>query len=110
MQDIQKLKYPIGKFEMPKIIDKEIIDKWIHILEEFPEKIKAETENLSEIDLEKQYRPDGWTIRQVVHHCADSHMNSIIRFKLALTEDIPTIKLYSENLWADIYLIQKNIR
>lgn len=102
MQDIEKLKYPIGKFEMPEIIDKNIINKWIHKIEEFPEKIKFETESLSGKELEKQYRPNGWTIRQVVHHCADSHMNSLIRFKLALTENIPTIKPYSENLWAEL--------
>lgn len=57
---------------------------------------------MSETELEKQYRPGGWTIRQVVNHCADSHMNSLIRFKLALTEEIPMIKPYFENLWAEL--------
>lgn len=101
-QDIKKLKYPIGKFEKPKIIDKNQIQKWVTIIEEFPRKVNAEIKTLSEKELEKQYRPNGWTIYQVVNHCADSHMNSFIRFKLTLTENTPTIKPYFENLWAEL--------
>jgi hypothetical protein len=101
-EKIDKLKYPIGKFQNPDQIDQMQIEHWIKILEEFPEKLSAEVKNLSEADFGKQYRPNGWTIRQVVNHCADSHMNSFIRFKLALTEDTPTIKPYFEDRWAEL--------
>ncbi|MGV4413906.1 YfiT family bacillithiol transferase [Chryseobacterium sp. T1] len=101
-KDIEELKYPIGKFQNPENIDKNQIENWIKIIEEFPQKISNETEKLTEKELNKTYRPNGWTISQVVNHCADSHMNSIIRFKLALTEETPTIKPYFENLWAEL--------
>ncbi|MEJ5961514.1 YfiT family bacillithiol transferase [Pedobacter immunditicola] len=101
-KDIEKLKYPIGKFQKPEHIDKKQIEDWIMIIEEFPKKLSNEVKNLTEKDFEKQYRPSGWTIKQVVNHCADSHMNSFIRFKLALTEDTPTIKPYFENSWAEL--------
>jgi hypothetical protein len=102
MEDLEKLKYPIGKFQKPKNIDKFQIEDWIKIIKGFPDKVVNEVKNLTEKELEKQYRPDGWTITQVVNHCADSHMNSFIRFKLTLTEDTPTIKPYFENLWAEL--------
>lgn len=101
-KDLDKLKYPIGKFQQPEIVEKEQIEDWIKIIEEFPKKLTAEVRNLDVADLQKNYRPDGWTIMQVVNHCADSHMNSMMRFKLALTEDTPTIKPYLENLWAEL--------
>lgn len=101
-KDIEKLKYPIGKFQKPLKIDKIQIEEWIQIIEEFPEKLKNEVTNLTENELKKQYRPNGWTIYQVVNHCADSHMNSLIRFKLTLTEETPTIKPYFEQLWAEL--------
>jgi len=101
-QNLDQLKYPIGKFEQPAIIDQKQIENWISIIETFPEQLSAEVINLDLKDLEKQYRPGGWTIRQVVNHCADSHMNSVIRFKLALTEDTPTIKPYEEARWAEL--------
>lgn len=99
---LERLKYPIGKFTNPESIDENQMKEWISILKIFPENIKKETENLSNKDLEKTYRPDGWSIIQVVNHCADSHINSFIRFKLALTENTPTIKAYHENLWAEL--------
>src|SRR5690554_6473415 len=102
MEDLEKLKYPIGKFQKPKNIDKFQIEDWIKIIKVFPDKVVNEVKNLTEKELEKQYRPDGWTITQVVNHCADSHMNSFIRFKLTLTEDTPTIKPYFENLWTEL--------
>lgn len=101
-KDLDKLKYPIGKFQQPEIVEKEQIEDWIKIIEEFPRKLTAEVRNLDVADLQKNYRPNGWTIMQVVNHCADSHMNSVMRFKLALTEDRPTIKPYHENLWAEL--------
>jgi hypothetical protein len=102
MNDLEKLKYPIGRFQQPDKIDKHHLEAWIDTIEKFPKNLTNEVVDLSTSDLEKQYRPDGWTIRQVVNHCADSHMNSLTRFKLALTEDTPTIKPYHENLWADL--------
>lgn len=101
-QDMEKLRYPMGKFKRPDNIGKSQIEQWIKIIEEFPGKLRYETIDLTEDELNKTYRPNGWTIMQVVNHCADSHMNSIIRFKLALTETTPTIKPYFENLWADL--------
>ena len=100
---LEKLKYPIGKFVCPAKITFQDINNWIEIIEEFPAKLKKEVVGLYELDLQKRYRPEGWTIAQVVHHCVDSHMNSFIRFKLALTEDTPIIKIYYEDRWAELY-------
>ncbi|MBG6236040.1 putative damage-inducible protein DinB [Pedobacter sp. CAN_A7] len=100
--DIDSLKYPISTFQQPEHLDKLQIEAWIRSIGEFPQKLSHEVKGLSEKDLEKQYRPHGWTIKQVVNHCADSHMNSFIRFKLALTEDVPTIKPYYEDRWAEL--------
>jgi len=100
--DIEKLKYPIGKFEWPKEINVKLLNSWISVISEFSTKLKVETAYLTEDQLDTRYRPDGWTIRQVVHHCADSHMNSLIRLKLALTEDEPIIKPYYEEKWAEL--------
>ena len=100
--NLVQLKFPIGKFEPPNEYSSELINQWIHDIEKFPSRIKQETQNLSEQQLETVYRPKGWTIRQVVHHCADSHLNSITRFKLALTEDKPTIRPYFEDRWAEL--------
>ncbi|WP_304200600.1 YfiT family bacillithiol transferase [Flavobacterium alvei] len=100
--DLEKLKFPIGK--CPKIdgVSKNDIETWIKTIEDFPFKIKSLTQSLSIEELNWIYRPKGWSIKQVVHHCADSHMNSLIRFKLALTEDVPDIKPYEEQLWAEL--------
>ena len=100
--NLEQLKYPISKFQKPAHIDQAQIEDWIKILEEFPEKLSDEVNGLTEDELETTYRPNGWTIRQVVNHCADSHMNSFIRFKLALTEETPTIKPYYEDLWVEL--------
>ena len=96
------LKYPIGKFIKPVPITKDLCDEYIHDIECFPAMLRNETERLSEQQLDTPYRPEGWTIRQVVHHCADSHMNSLMRFKLALTENKPSIKPYFEARWAEL--------
>jgi hypothetical protein len=100
--NLEKLKFPIGK--CPKIDDVSENDlaTWITTIEEFPSKIKSMTSTLSIEKLNWIYRPNGWSIKQVVHHCADSHINSFIRFKLALTEDVPAIKPYEEQLWAEL--------
>lgn len=99
--DLEKLKYPVGKFSAPEKYTIEMLKNWQNTIATFPNKIKEATENLTLEKLETAYRPDGWTVRQVVHHCADSHMNAFIRFKLALTEEKPTIKPYEEQLWAE---------
>ena len=100
--NIQKLKYPIGEFQTTNPISRNDIETWIKILEHFPQQLTETIKLLDEGELNYAYRPDGWTIKQVVHHLADSHMNSIIRFKLAKTEDLPTIKPYYEDRWANL--------
>ncbi len=100
-QAIENLKYPIGKF-IPVTIDEKSISTWISDIRRFPESIDNLVRNLSTEELNLNYRPNGWTIKQVVHHCADSHMNAYIRFKLALTEDAPVIKPYLEDRWANL--------
>jgi len=99
---LDQLKYPIGKFSLPDTISKELVNQWISTIATFPSELTKEVELLSEEQLNTPYRPEGWTVRQVVHHCADSHMNSLIRLKLALTEDKPTIKPYFEERWAEL--------
>lgn len=96
------LRYPIGKYKKPEITSPLDIKKWINNIAEFPKELESLIENLSQEQLLWAYRPEGWTVHQVIHHCADSHMNAIIRFKLALTEDNPTIKPYREDLWAKL--------
>jgi hypothetical protein len=97
---MEKLKYPIGHYEKPGNITSEHLRGYLTVLAGFPDKIKTETEHMSDDRLETPYRPDGWNIRQVVNHCADSHMNALIRVKLALTEDNPVIKPYDEAAFA----------
>ena len=100
--NLEDLKYPIGKFEKPAIISRELIEKWIDAIATFPSRLKKEVDNLNDNQLDTPYRPDGWTLRQVVHHCADSHMNSLTRLKLVLTEEQPIIKPYFEERWAEL--------
>jgi uncharacterized damage-inducible protein DinB len=99
---VEELKYPIGKFVKPDFYTPEILNQYILDIELFPSRLRSEVEQLTDEQLDTPYRPDGWTIRQVVHHCADSHMNSFTRFKLALTEEKPTIKPYFEDRWAEL--------
>lgn len=101
-KELYDLKFPIGEFESPKIITDEMIASWIEDVVLFPNRIEELVSDLSVKELNYKYRPKGWTIKQVVHHCADSHMNSLIRFKLALTEDTPTIRPYFEDRWAEL--------
>lgn len=100
--NLEKLKFPIGKFLRPDPISKNDLETWIATIENFPSNIKNLTQTLSVEELNWIYRPKSWKIKQVVHHCADSHINSFVRFKLALTEDVPTIKPYEEALWAEL--------
>lgn len=100
--DIEKLKYPIGTFKTPKTIDKTTRKKFIHDIESLPDNLKNATKGLNEDQLNTPYRPDGWTVRQVVHHVADSHINSYIRYRWTLTEKEPKIKTYDEKGWAEL--------
>lgn len=96
------LMYPIGKFEAPEFIREDHILKWVKTIEETPVILHDLISSLSVKDLGLHYRPNGWSISQVIHHLSDSHSNALIRFKLALTEDTPTIKPYKEGLWVEL--------
>ena len=102
MNELEKLKFPIGPFKRPEKIQKEDVLQWRNDIDAFPELIKSAVSNLNDAQLNTKYRPEGWTLHQVVHHCADSHMNGYGRLKLALTEDQPTIKPYLEAKWAEL--------
>jgi hypothetical protein len=93
-------RYPIGKFTFDGPSDETQRNKFIDDIEQTPAALRAAVSNLSPQQIETPYREGGWTIRQVVHHVPESHMNAYIRFKLALTEDEPTIKPYLEDRWA----------
>ena len=83
--ELEILRFPIGRFKKPEIISKDLIRQWISDIESFSSKIKKEVIHLSDEQLDTPYREKGWTIRQVVHHCADSHMNALTRIKLTIT-------------------------
>jgi hypothetical protein len=97
------LKYPIGKFYDPGTLSYEEIRNFFTEIEGLPEMVEKEFAMIKKSNLlERAYRPNGWTARQVIHHLADSHMNALIRFKLTLTEEHPTIKPYLEARWAEL--------
>jgi hypothetical protein len=102
MSDLDDLRFPIGRFSAPASSLPGIRAANINILRHLPERLRAAVDGLSDIQLDTPYREEGWTARQVVHHLADSHANAYIRFKLALTEDWPTIKPYDEAAWANL--------
>ena len=96
----EDLRYPVGKFQRPQSLSDAERDAAIESIAATPAHLRAAVRGLSETQLDTPYRPDGWTVRQVVHHVPDSHSNAYTRFKLALTEDTPTIKPYDEAAWA----------
>jgi uncharacterized damage-inducible protein DinB len=96
-------RYPVGKFERPDTITSEDRLNAIGSLAELPEQLRNAVEGMDSKQLNTPYREGGWTVRQLVHHIADSHMNAFIRIRLALTEDWPTIKPYDENAWATLH-------
>ena len=98
-ENLENLRYPIGRFALPDQYKPELQNDWIAAIEALPSWLDVCVENLDAAQLQIPYRPGGWNIHQVIHHLADSHMNAFIRLKLALTEDGPTIKPYDENLW-----------
>ena len=95
------LRYPIGKYSPPDTITADQIAAWIEDVKAFPAILRSTLEGLSDEQLNTPYRPEGWTVRQLVHHVSDSHLNSIIRFKWGLTEDEPKIKAYNQAEWAE---------
>ena len=99
---LDQLKYPIGKFSFNANADDKEVKQWISEIEKLPAQLRIAVKGLNDAQLDTPYRDGGWTLRQVVHHLADSHMNAYTRIKLALTEDHPTIKPYSEKLWAEM--------
>lgn len=101
-QNLDQLRYPIGKYNAPQKIKKSEVKRWIKEIDKLPKKLKDAVKNLSDEQLDTPYRQGGWTIRQVIHHLADSHMNSYTRLKLALTEENPTIKPYEQAKWAEL--------
>ena len=100
--DTPDLRYPIGKFRFPEAVSPDDRRKFIDQIAETPARLRAAINGLSGEQLDTPYRPGGWTVRQVIHHVPDSHMNSYMRFRLALTEEEPTIKPYHEDRWAEL--------
>lgn len=99
---LDSLRYPIGKFSFPDTISPEQRQQYIAEIEQLPQAMRKAVEYLSNAQLDTPYRQGGWTIRQVVHHIPDSHINSYVRFKWVLTEDRPAIKPYFEDRWAEL--------
>jgi len=99
---MQDLRYPIGRCPSKPVLTPDERREAIDAIAQTPNRLKAAISGLSVEQLDTPYRPGGWTVRQLVHHLPDSHMNSYVRFKLALTEDEPTIKPYDEALWAKL--------
>jgi hypothetical protein len=108
MLEQYNLMYPLGKYEIPVFISDVHINNWKLTIDETPTILRNLIDHLTDSALNWKYRPHGWTIAQVVHHMCDSHTNALIRFKLSLTEDTPTIKPYLEGAWAELpdYQIQ----
>ena len=96
------LRYPVGEFSRPSVLSPAERTAAIDAIAETPAKLRAAVSGLTDAQLDTPYRDGGWTVRQVVHHVPDSHMNAYSRFKLALTEDTPTIKPYDEAKWAEL--------
>ena len=100
--NIESLKFPVGRFVSPESYTAEVVNTWIKDIELFPTRLIDVLRGLNHDQLEWKYRPDGWNIKQVVHHCVDSHINSLVRFKLALTVDKPTITPYDQDAWIQL--------
>lgn len=98
---MQELQYPIGKY-LPQSFSAALKDEWLAAIRFLPNALEAAVAGLDSEQLQTPYRDGGWTVHQVVHHVADSHMNAYTRFKLGMTEDNPTIKPYDENAWSKL--------
>lgn len=101
-EQLKALRYPIGHFQPPAALTAEQRSAALRTLHQLPQKLRAAVDDLSDEQLETPYREGGWTVRQLVHHLADSHLNAYARMRLALTEDWPTVKPYKEALWAEL--------
>lgn len=101
-EELVLLRYPVGEFVTPASITPNDIRTWIHDIAECPTRLRAIVTGLNQEQLETPYRDGGWTVRQLVHHVPDSHMNAYVRTRMALTEDTPTIKPYAESEWAQL--------
>ena len=99
---MEALRFPVGRWLKPSSADASEIDKWVKEIAGFPAALDDTIAKMSPEMLDKAYRPEGWTGRQVIHHCSDSHINALIRFKLALTEEEPQIRPYFEHLVAEL--------
>lgn len=99
---LERLRFPVGPFDVTAPVNMRDIPSSIDEIAEAPQHLRVAVAGLTERQLDSPYRPEGWTVRQVAHHLVDSHMNSIVRMKLALTEDEPTIKPYDEKRWAEL--------
>jgi len=99
---LDRMRYPIGRYVPPVDFGSAQRSAWIADIQSLPTELRAAVSELDNVAFDRPYRPGGWTIRQVVHHLADSHLNSYIRFRLALTEPNPEIKTYAEELWAEL--------
>src|SRR5277367_3065786 len=95
-------RYPVGKFKAPESNTAVVRAAHIEILRQLPDRLRAAVSGLNDAQLDTPYRDGGWTVRQLVHHVGDSHVNSYVRIRLALTEDWPTIKPYDEARWAEL--------
>ncbi len=102
MPDLHDLRYPIGHFVHEGPVTDDDLVRWMDDLAALPQQLRAAVDGLTDAQLGTPYRPGGWTVRQVVHHIGDSHLNCLVRFKWALTEDHPTIKPYDEVAWAKL--------
>jgi hypothetical protein len=96
------LRYPIGPFSFPETVSKQELERDIEQIAQTPNELRKAIRGLTNEQLDTAYRPGGWTVRQVVHHLPDSHLNSYVRFKLAVTEDEPLVKAYDESRWAEL--------
>jgi uncharacterized damage-inducible protein DinB len=103
MQTETDLRYPIGKFHRHGELNEELRHRYIEDIQRLPARLREAVKGLTQTQLDTPYRPGGWTVRQLVHHIADSHMNAYVRMKLALTEDEPLIKPYFEAKWAELH-------
>lgn len=99
---MEELRFPVGRFQRPASLTADERAAAIASIAATPSRMRDAVRGLNEQQFDTPYRPDGWTVRQVVHHVPDSHMNAYVRFKLALTEDTPTIKPYDEGAWAKL--------
>jgi hypothetical protein len=101
-EELEQLRYPIGKFDTTKPMTDEEVEQYILSMAGLPDRLRLAVAEMTQQQLNTPYREGGWTVRQVVHHLPDSHMNGYIRQKLALTEDIPTIRTYNQEEWAEL--------